>query len=54
MFCFHSGLQAKGLLHCHPGASTPHGRGLLENGVGMEMSLHCHAHRAPGEGAGEL
>lgn len=53
-FWFDSGLQAEGLLHCHPGPSLPHCRGFLENGVGMEMSLYCHAHRGPGEGAGKL
>lgn len=52
--CRDSGLQAEGLLHCHPGPSDAHGGGFLEDGVGMEVSLHCHAHWAPGEGAGKL
>lgn len=50
---FYSGLQAEGLLHCQPGPSDTHSGGFLENGVGMEMSLHCDAHGAPGEGAGK-
>ena len=52
LFC-DTGLQAERLLHRHPGPSATHRRGLLENGVGVEMSLHCHAHWAPGEGAGK-
>lgn len=51
--CVCSGLQTEGLLHRHSGPSPTHGGGLLEDGVGMEVSLHCHAHRAPGEGAGK-
>ncbi|XP_045923898.1 receptor-type tyrosine-protein phosphatase epsilon isoform X7 [Micropterus dolomieu] len=54
VICCDSGLQTEGLLHCHPGPSATHSRGFLENGVGMEMSLYCHAHRAPGEGAGQM
>lgn len=51
--CVCSGLQTEGLLHRHSGPSPPHRGRLLEDGVGMEMSLHRHAHGAPGEGAGE-
>lgn len=54
VFCCHSGLQTEGLLYCHPGPSLTHSGRFLEDGVGVEMSLHCHAHRAPGEGAGKL
>lgn len=51
--CVCSGLQTEGLLHRHSGPAPPHRGRLLEDGVGMEMSLHRHAHGAPGEGAGE-
>lgn len=54
IFWFDSGLQTQGLLHCHTGPSAAHSGGFLENGVGVEMSLHGHAHWAPGEGAGKL
>ncbi|XP_061561698.1 receptor-type tyrosine-protein phosphatase epsilon isoform X3 [Phycodurus eques] len=48
------GIPTEGLLHRHAGPAAAHRGGLLEDGVGVEVSLHRHAHRAPGEGAGQV
>uniref|UniRef100_A0A8C7KGE4 protein-tyrosine-phosphatase n=1 Tax=Oncorhynchus kisutch TaxID=8019 RepID=A0A8C7KGE4_ONCKI len=37
-------LLTEGLLHRYPRSSVPHGGGLLEDGVGVQVSLYCHAH----------
>lgn len=47
-----TGLPPEGLLHGESGPPAAHHRGLLEDDLGVEKLLHCHAHRAGGEGAG--
>lgn len=44
IFSRDSGIQTQGLLHRHTGPSAAHSGGLLENGLGVEMSLHGNAH----------
>ena len=47
-----AGLPAEGLLHRHTGPAVPHGGGLLEDDVGLELSLNRHADGAEGERTG--
>lgn len=46
------GLPAEGLFYRNPGPAVSHSGGLLEDGVGVEVSLDRYAHRAQREGAG--
>lgn len=47
------GLPTEGLLHRHPGATGTHGRGLLEDDLGMEIPHYRDADGGAGERAGE-
>lgn len=48
------GLQAEGLFYRNPGPLVSHGGGLLEDGVGVEVSFNRYAHRAQRKRAGTL
>lgn len=49
-----TGLQAEGLFYRDPGPPVSHSGGLLEDGVGVEVSFNRYAHRAQREGAGTV
>ena len=42
------GLSSEECLHHHPRSDGEHSGGLLEDGVGVEVSSHCHAHSTSG------
>ena len=48
------GLQAEGLFYRNPGPTVSHSGGLLEDGVGVEVSFNRYAHRTQREGAGTV
>lgn len=48
------GLQAEGLFYRNPGPPVSHSGGLLEDGVGVEVSFNRYAHRTQREGAGRV
>lgn len=48
------GLQAEGLFYRNPGPPVSHSGGLLEDGVGVEVSFNRYAHRTQREGAGTV
>ncbi|MEQ2161188.1 hypothetical protein GOODEAATRI_007253, partial [Goodea atripinnis] len=47
-------LQAEGLFYRNPGPPVSHCGGLLEDGVGVEVSLNRYAHRTQRKGAGTV
>lgn len=49
-----AGLQAEGLFYRNPGPTVSHSGGLLEDGVGVEVSFNRYAHRTQREGAGTV
>lgn len=48
------GLQAEGLFYRNPGPPVSHSGGLLEDGVGVEVSFNRYAYRTQRERAGTV
>lgn len=51
---FPPGLQAEGLFYRDPGPPVSHSGGLLEDGVGVEVSFNRYAHRTQRKRAGTV